>query len=218
MSRVDTLNTDGDTNIDVSIQGDETACVIQRIYLTRHGRTTAIEAGVFQGWTTTELSVAGRIDAARAAQWWTGRPVAWVVSSPLARAVETSKVLFGRIDELDASFVEVATPSLEGLPTSVTAAYPDLFDTTTRWHAANRPASPLTETRAAVRSRVLAGLARLEGLRVGGDIAVMSHGEILLTVLEHCGVPRVSVPNLAVTELEVYDGLVRVLDLRDPLG
>ena len=188
------------------------------IYLTRHARTIANEAQTFQGWLPGELSLAGRTDADLVADWWADKSVDWVVASPLARTMAAAELLFGRVDEIDAAFVECAMPTLDGHTYAAALAYPELFDPVTNWPRSDRPPSPVIESRAAVMARVEAGCLRLRGtVDDGGSVAVVTHGGVLLAVLALLGIDGKVVPNLAVLELVIEDGDVAAATLLDPL-
>ncbi len=60
------------------------------IYLVRHGETQWNKEEVFRGRKDIPLNEAGRKQAAQAGAYFAGIPVKRIVSSPLARSVETA--------------------------------------------------------------------------------------------------------------------------------
>ena len=194
----------------------------KRILVSRHGRTTANQQRVIQGWASYGLSDDGRAAVEAARTWWRAQSIGHVVSSPLLRARETALLLFGQFDELDAAFTESANPVLEGVPyAEVRASHAALFDTETGWPRADRPPSPLTESRAVVASRAMTGLRRVAAAAPTDPraVAVVSHGEVLLALLSEVGVDLPKLPNLTVVEFLVKpSGKVHSTTLIDPIA
>jgi probable phosphoglycerate mutase len=69
--------------------------IVTRLFLVRHGATTATEEGRFSGTTGAELSADGRWQAARLGERLSQQNIAAVYSSPLSRAVETARIIAG---------------------------------------------------------------------------------------------------------------------------
>ena len=68
---------------------------VTRLFLVRHGSTAATEEDRFSGSTGAELSEEGRWQAARLGERLSPQNIAAVYSSPLARAVETARIIAG---------------------------------------------------------------------------------------------------------------------------
>ena len=62
-------------------------------FFIRHGESEANRAGVIQGREPSRLTDAGRDQARRAGEWFRGRTIGLVLSSPLARARETAELI-----------------------------------------------------------------------------------------------------------------------------
>lgn len=110
------------------------------LFLVRHGRTAWNEEGRFQGLTDLPLSAAGRADAEANADRLsrhlagvdTGRAPVRLVSSPLARCMETARILAVHLGlpethvDTDDLLVEAGFGHWEGLTThEVKARFPD---------------------------------------------------------------------------------------------
>jgi probable phosphoglycerate mutase len=102
-----------------------------RLFFVRHGTTAWNQQGRLQGWADVPLSETGRRQAV-----YVGRAIAAtaaperVVTSPLRRAVETARVVAGRVDagiDLDPGWKERSFGSLEGQPAAAALeAHPEL--------------------------------------------------------------------------------------------
>ena len=66
-----------------------------RLFLVRHGATSATQEDRFSGSTSAELSEEGRWQAARLGERLSGQNIAAVYSSPLSRAVDTARIIAG---------------------------------------------------------------------------------------------------------------------------
>jgi probable phosphoglycerate mutase len=67
--------------------------VSTRLFLVRHGATSATEEGRFSGATSAELSEDGRWQAARLGERLAHQQIAAVYSSPLSRALDTAGII-----------------------------------------------------------------------------------------------------------------------------
>jgi broad specificity phosphatase PhoE len=174
------------------------------VWVCRHARTDFNDAGVVSGWRPGRITPAGRRDLANATSWWASRQPDWVVSSPLGRAVDTARLLFGRVDDIDAAWVEQATPGLEAM--TVAAAHrrwPELCHEN-GWARRDAPRHHASEHLESVTSRALTGLrSAAAAAGVGASVAVVSHGAVLVALLAAAGRDAATVPNLAVLELAV---------------
>ena len=113
-----------------------------------------------------------------------------MVSSPVQRARETAAPLAAALGievAIDAALDELDFGAWAG------ASFAEL-DSQPAWHGWNRARSfavcPGGESMVAAQSRALAGLARLHARYPEGEVAVVSHSDILKSMLAHfLGVP-----------------------------
>jgi hypothetical protein len=92
---------------------------VTQIYLVRHGRTPWNEQGLLQGWADVSLAQVGRREASRVGAAITSiHEPERVVTSPLARAIETAEIVADRTGvasvETDPGWKERSFGSLEG--------------------------------------------------------------------------------------------------------
>jgi broad specificity phosphatase PhoE len=69
--------------------------MVTRLLLVRHGATAATEENRFAGSTSAELSDQGRWQAARLGERLSQQQITAIYSSPLARAMETARIIAG---------------------------------------------------------------------------------------------------------------------------
>lgn len=174
------------------------------VWVSRHGRTVANEQEVMQGWGDHRLSTQGRRDVQGARRWWQRRPVERVVASPVARALETAGLLFARVDDIDAGWAEQACPGLAGMTAAAAhAARPDLCRLD-GWARRDAPRDPAQEHQDTVTARALGALLRAAtAVPAAGAVAVVTHGAVLVGLLDLAGARADRIDNLAVLEIEV---------------
>ncbi|WP_147107475.1 histidine phosphatase family protein [Tateyamaria sp. syn59] len=131
-----------------------------RLALLRHGHTSWNRAGRLQGRSDIPLD-----DMARAELGVLALPSAWhsadLVSSPLARAVETAHLVSGRQPRIEPSLIEMNWGRLEGQHGAELAKNPDSgFRHIEDWGWDYCP--PEGESPSALRARLLPWLANLE--------------------------------------------------------
>src|SRR5262245_6664164 len=68
---------------------------VTRLFLVRHGATTATEEDRFSGSTDAELSEEGRWQAARLGERLSRQNITAIYSSPLSRALDTARIVAG---------------------------------------------------------------------------------------------------------------------------
>ena len=148
------------------------------IYIVRHGETQWNKEEVFRGRKDVPLNETGRKQAEQAGAYFRGIPVKRIISSPLARAVETAAgisaatgVPVERMEEL----TDINFGIWEGLPLKeVEERYPDAF---ALWGISpDKVQIADGETLAEVRERISRGLARTAGL--AGAVVVVTHRAI----------------------------------------
>lgn len=172
----------------------------------RHGQTDWNRRGLFQGSSDIPLNDTGREqarEAGRMLERWT-----WdaVVSSPLARARETARIVADGLGlPLGPAYPELVERDygpLEGTPDT---------EAIERWPNRDYPgAEPLD----AVVDRCLAGLARIDADYPGKNVVVVCHGTIMkYTLIRLTGYPVKVVLNGAVSAIERDGDAWRVLTI-----
>lgn len=152
------------------------------VALVRHGRTEWNEAGRMQGRADVPLSASGRaqVRAWRLPPDLTG---ARVVSSPLARAVETARIVAGADPAVETDLVEMDWGQWEGrtlasLRSTLGAAY----DQVEARGLDFRP--PAGESPRDVQRRVLRWFERIAD--EAGPVVAVTHNGVLRAMLAHC--------------------------------
>ncbi len=188
-----------------------------RVLLVRHGvtaETGKVLTGRLPG---VALSDRGRIDARIAADRLAARDLAAVYSSPIRRCRETARIVadpHGLTPLTDRRFIEADYGTWSG------RSLKDLYRLKS-WSrlmiSASRFRFPDGETLAEVQARAVAGLEELAQVHGSDEIAVVSHADVIRTLLCHyLGSPldlihRISVgpTSLSIVELDAT-GVVRV--------
>lgn len=150
------------------------------LFLVRHGETAWNRERRVMGRADVPLSDAGRTQSERLGRVLAGMDIARILSSPLARAVETAEILAGHVGcdvEFDEDLEEVRYGDWQGR-TYDEIATEDAF----RAFAADpeNARTPGGETIGDVQRRGLAGVSRA---RAGERTLVVSHGDILRSIL-----------------------------------
>ena len=142
-----------------------------RLVLARHGETAWSRSGRHTGLTDVPLTAIGQDQARRLGRALAGRAFAAVVSSPLARALDTCRIAgFGDVARLDPDLREWDYGAYEG------RRRVDIDRDEPGWTVWSRPIID-GESLAEVAARADALIDRL--LPVGGDVLVFSHGHLL---------------------------------------
>lgn len=185
------------------------------LYLVRHGETDWNRARRIQGLTDIPLNAVGR-EQARA----TGRLLArrrWhgVVSSPLARAAETARIISSELNlpepDLLPELVERNYGEAEGLTgQELQERFPEDAEVSGR------------EPRSAVAARAIPALVDLAERHPGKSFIVVSHGGVIRTVLKAIGPatgPHHSdhIPNGSVHSLRYVDSALHLMAFDDPI-
>jgi len=182
---------------------------VRTIYVSRHAKTVGNEQQVFQEWFDYDLSTVGVGEARVAREWWKKRSVSRIVSSPLLRARRTAILLFGReADELDAGWVELAVPTLAGLPLGDAVRRMPNVLRADGWPRFDASLSGQHEHVLTVAARTVDALRRAAlSVPAGSNVAVVTHGAPLFALLTVAGVGESSpvgvVGNLATVEVTV---------------
>lgn len=136
------------------------------------------------------LNATGRAEATRLAERLSGEGIAAVISSPLERARETAATIAA------AAGVSVTIePDLNEVDFGAwTGAAFEALHHDPEWRLFNRMRSmasvPGGETMLAVQSRAVAAILKLRQQLPGSRIAVVSHGDVIKSLLTYClGIP-----------------------------
>ncbi len=156
------------------------------LLLIRHAATAWSEAGRYQGRSDPPLSAAGQAAAALLARRLAARPIGLVLSSPLARALETAcplAALTGAPLRIDARLVELEYGDWEGLTQSeIKARWPDDLRAWKRSAAHARPTGGESLAAAAARlSGLLAELPRRAA--PARSVAIVTHSVLIRLAL-----------------------------------
>jgi broad specificity phosphatase PhoE len=158
------------------------------IYIVRHGETQWNKEEVFRGRKDIPLNDTGKRQAELAGAYFRGIPVKKIISSPLARAVETAAAISAATGVLVESMEELTDINFgiwEGLSLKeVEERYPDAF---ALWRISPEKLRIADgETLAEVRERISRGLARAAD--VAGAVVIVTHRaicKILVLALLH---------------------------------
>jgi probable phosphoglycerate mutase len=184
------------------------------LYLSRHGETDWNAEGRWQGQTDVALNATGRAQATRMAELLRGAELAWIVSSDLARARETARIVGAelRLDvEFDRDLRERSFGVFEGLTGEECARlHPDAW---ADWLELRRT-PPGAETHEALAVRVTAAIARAANrcgtaVSVGAGLVVTHGGAIRAAVAAGTGVLVPPVFNGAVFRVEWEGRILR---------
>lgn len=159
---------------------------LTRVYLARHGRTAWNREEIFRGRTDVPLDDLGREQARALGKHLARAGIGIIVSSPLARALETARIACACWDgddpRVDAAFTDLSFGEWEGLSRGeVEERYPDLYR---RW--ATDPASvtfPGGESLARVEERAWPALQRLAEAHAGEAVLVVTHRVVCKVLL-----------------------------------
>ena len=185
-------------------------------HLIRHGSYALLDDGL-GGRADHALNQAGRADADRAADFLAGRPIAAVVSSPVLRARQTAEAICRRLQKslaIEDAFAEVDFAGWTGKRFSELSGDP-------AWQAWNRfrgsARVPGGESMLAVQARAVARMLSLADAFADQEVAVVSHGDVIKSVLTHfLGAPldllgRIDIAAGSVSQLVLFEQDVRVV-------
>ncbi|MFC9561628.1 histidine phosphatase family protein [Agromyces sp. NPDC056965] len=168
----------------------------------RHGQTDWNAQGLIQGRQDIPLNDVGREQALAAAGRLDGLRYSAVVSSPLARAAETARIIAAELGltsvEFEADLVEQELGAAEGTPwAELEEAFPG-------------GVIPGIEPHARLVERAAAALARIASIHEGGNVVVVSHGALINAITAQAARHRDQQPgpaaNGSISELDVLDG------------
>ena len=141
------------------------------IYVCRHGRTALNAAGLLRGRLDPDLDVIGQAEARKLADELGRVGLTRVISSPLARAMQTAAPLAAAADiavEADDRLLDRAYGTFDGTPAASILADYGSFD-----------AAPGVEPTARVVERAMAVLSELIDSPGPGPVALVSHDAVI---------------------------------------
>lgn len=176
------------------------------IYLVRHGQTESNQAGKIQGQSNSPLSPLGIQQSKALAQRLKGIKFSSFISSPLERALETSRHLGNEINmapEADRNFQEISFGEVEGLTwPEVEILHPELCKQW-KYHVLDK-SLPGGESRQDLVSRVMPALQKLVKTHPGQKILVVTHGGLLAAIFgEVLGIPSGTRPQCAIDNTSI---------------
>lgn len=185
------------------------------IYLVRHGETDDNAAGVPQGLRDVPLNARGRAQAEAVAQWFDGRSIAAVVSSPLSRTLDVARLIGAAHDlevERDPRLVEFDQGDLDGMPIAdVRERYPEFIE---QWRTEDPTdlRMPGGETYGEVQRRMVAAIEEAAGRHADQSVVLVTHNLAIKSALVHAmGAPltafrRIRTDLAAISILQVNPG------------
>ena len=169
------------------------------------------------------LSEEGQAQAASLATWFAGHPLIAIVSSPVQRAQETAAPIAARLAlpvQTDPAWTEIDVGAWTGRRFDALAPDPAWA----RWNRLRALATPPGgEPMHAAQSRALAALDRLRAAHPGQSVVVVSHADILKSVLaaalgltlDH--LHRFRLDPASISTLTLFDDTVEVATLNHRL-
>jgi probable phosphoglycerate mutase len=156
-----------------------------RLYLVRHGATSATEEGRFSGAEGAELSEEGRWQAARLGERLARQDVAALYSSPLSRCLNTARIVADhcRLEPIvRADLREISHGHWEGMKRADVER--DFRDEYTAWEEDPFTFAPAGgESGVAVLARALPVLREIVSAHPGQQVVVVSHKATLRLLL-----------------------------------
>ena len=181
---------------------------MSEVYLIRHGEITQSAPRRFVGRTDLPLTDAGREQMAAVARFLTGRGVARLLCSPLARCVESAGIVgavLGLVPETAADLREISLGTWEGLTVDeVRERFPGRYEARGRNLAGFRP--PGGESFADVQRRAWPAF-ELAVTDMDEPLAIVAHGGVNRVLL--CRILGMPLENLF--RLEQHYACVNVL-------
>ena len=165
--------------------------ITYKIHLIRHGRTAESSESLYLGRTDLPLSAAGKQQLLEKASQFTYPPAQMVYTSPLQRCVQTAEILYpDRLTLPLEAFNECDFGAFTGKSFAQLKNLPDYQ----KWVEGGFDAAPPDgESGMGLLSRVLGGLqevfSRMMAERLT-DIAVVTHGGVIMSLLAACGFPK----------------------------
>lgn len=193
-------------------------------HLIRHGHYGLVDRALGGRAPGHGLSAPGHAQAARLAADLAATPFASIVSSPMQRATETAAPLAaarGLDTGIEPDLTELDCGEWTGLTFEALRDRPDWQ----RWNRFRSTAGiPGGETMLAVQARSVAALHRLSGHHGDAELAVVTHADVIKSVLMHVlGIPldhmgRLEIAPASRSLVAWHDDTARVLAVNLPPG
>lgn len=154
-------------------------------YLVRHAQTDWNFENRLQGQSDLPLNAAGRRQAARVGRYFSGRRIAAVYTSHLARSRQTADEIAGRaklVPTVDEDLAEIYLGVWEGLtPEDVNRRFNGAYEV---WQSApSQVTIPQAEPLEAFHTRARAAVRRILARHPSGDVVIVTHGGLISSVL-----------------------------------
>ena len=197
-----------------------------RLYIVRHGQTKWNKEKRMQGWADSKLTELGRKQAKLLGESLENIEFNQVVSSPLGRTRETSKLVIGdRPVELiiNDNFKEMGFGSWEGQdPEELKIKHPEVFRDL--WTRADKYVPIDGESFEELQNRIIKGINQVIKGNPDGNVLIVTHGMVIQMLLLHMkGLPlnqlwhRQVVHPTSLTVIEVKDGKAEIIK-EDDIG
>jgi probable phosphoglycerate mutase len=189
---------------------------VTRLFLVRHGATSATEEDRFSGSSGAELAELGRWQAARLGERLSHQNITAIYSSPLSRALETAGIIAGHCDlapETRDGLREIGHGHWEGMKREdVEQQFAAEYAS---WEADPFTFAPVGgESGVAVLARALPVVREIVATHPGGQLLVVSHKATLRLVLSSLlGFD----PRGYRDRLDQSPACLNVVDFRDPV-
>jgi broad specificity phosphatase PhoE len=195
---------------------ERTRIPVTRLFLVRHGATSATEEDRFSGSTGTELSERGRWQAARLGERLAQQNLTAIYSSPLGRALDTARIVAGHCG-LDLGtrdgLREIGHGQWEGMKRDDVER--EFAAEYAAWEADPFTFAPAGgESGVTVLARALPVIREIVTTHPGGQVLVVSHKATLRLVLSSL---LAFDPRGYRDRLEQSPACLNVVDFRDPV-
>jgi broad specificity phosphatase PhoE len=189
---------------------------VTRLFLVRHGATSATEEDRFSGSTGAELSELGRSQAARLGERLAAQNITAIYSSPLSRALETARIISGhcRAEPIVGDGLrEIGHGHWEGMKRDDVER--EFGAEYAAWEADPFTFAPAGgESGVAVLARALPVIREIVTAHPGGQVLVVSHKATLRLVLSSL---LAFDPRGYRDRLDQSPACLNVVDFRDPV-
>lgn len=158
-----------------------------RLYIVRHGQTKWNKEKRMQGWADSELTDLGKKQAKLLGKSLKNIKFNQVVSSPLGRTRETSKLVIGdrHVDFLiNENFKEMGFGSWEGQdPEMLKVKHPEVFNNL--WTRADKYVPIDGESFNELQDRIIKGIEQVIKDNPNGNVLIVTHGMVIQMLLLH---------------------------------
>ncbi|HUW39996.1 MAG TPA: histidine phosphatase family protein [Rectinemataceae bacterium] len=183
-----------------------------RFYLVRHGQSEGNARRIIQGRRDFRLDEAGRAQAAAAGTWLASQKIGAVVTSPLARAAETGRIIAAACGlprpRLDPTLMEIDTGMFSGISLDeARTRFPEAY---AAFEHQSWDGVPDAEKSDSLFERAMSAWDLLRGLALDGErsIACVSHGGFIQWLVRATFGGRKWMPLLPTSNCGVFELLV----------